>query len=72
MDDGSVVVNEDIFDGKSRDLGHEDAAEGIRDRGVQADQRERGFVRVIAVVLDFEVLLLAVRMGRFFGAQFVL
>jgi hypothetical protein len=58
-------VNEDVFDGESRDLGHEDAAEGIGDRGVEADQRERGFVRVIAVVLDLEVLLRAVRMVRF-------
>jgi len=70
LDDGSVVVNEDVFDGKSRNLGHENAAESIGDRGVEADQRERGFVRVIAMVLDFEVLFGRCENGTLFGARF--
>ena len=56
LDDGSVVVNEDELDGKRRNLGHKDTAEGIGDGSIEADQRERGLVRIIAVVFDFEVL----------------
>lgn len=37
LDDGGVVVDEDVFDGKGGDFGEEDAAEGICDGGVDGD-----------------------------------
>ena len=55
-DDRGVVVDVHFFDGEGGHFGEEDAAEGIGDGGIQADKREGGFERVIAVELDFEVL----------------
>jgi hypothetical protein len=31
LDDGRVLVDEDVFDGERRDFGEEDAAEGVGD-----------------------------------------
>jgi hypothetical protein len=54
--DGGVLVDEDVFDGKSGDLGEEDAAEGIGDGGVYASEREGCVVGGVVVELDIEVL----------------
>ena len=59
--DGGVVVDVDVFDGKGRDLGKEDAAEGVGDGGVDVDEGEGGFEREVAVELDLEGLVLGVR-----------
>lgn len=56
MNDRSVVVNEAVFDGDCRDLGHENTAESIGDGGVESDQREGRLEPVIAVELDLEAL----------------
>jgi len=55
-DNGSVVVVVDFFDGEGGDFGKEDAAEGVGEGDVEADEREGGFEGVVAVELDFEVL----------------
>lgn len=72
LDDGGVIVNEDVFNGESRDLSHENTAESVGDGGIEANQRERGFVRVIAVVLDFEVLFAHRENGAHIGNLFAL
>ena len=35
--DGGVVGDEDLLDGKGRDFGDEDSADGIREGGINAD-----------------------------------
>lgn len=52
LDDGGVVLYEDVFDGEGWDLGDEDAAEGVCERGVDADEGEGGVVGLVAVELD--------------------
>lgn len=42
LDDGGVVVDEDVFDSEGRDFGEEDAAEGVGDGGVNIDEGEGG------------------------------
>jgi hypothetical protein len=56
LDDGGVVVDEDVFDGEGGDLGEQDAAEGICDGGVEAGEGEGGVVRGVGVEGDVEVL----------------
>jgi hypothetical protein len=56
LDDGGVLVDEDVFDGESRDLGEENAAEGVGNRGVNAGERELGIVGLVRVEFDVEVL----------------
>jgi hypothetical protein len=56
LDNGGVLVDEDVFDGKSGDLSEEDAAEGIGDGGVDASEGEFGVVGFVAVELNVEVL----------------
>jgi hypothetical protein len=58
LDDGGVVVDEDVFDGKGGDFGEQDAAEGVCDRGVEAGEGEGGVVRGVGVEGDVEVLML--------------
>lgn len=61
LDDGGVLVDEDIFNGKGGDFGEQDAAEGVCDRGVYAREGEGGVVGCGAgVELDVEVLVLLV------------
>lgn len=56
LDDGGVLVDVDVFDGERRDLGEEDAAEGVGDAGVDADEGEGEVEGFRGVELDFEVL----------------
>jgi len=56
LDDGGVVVHEDIFDGYSRDFGQHDTTVCVCDRGVDADEREDRVVLVILVEVDLEFL----------------
>ena len=56
LDDGGVVVDEDEFDGERGDFGDEDAAEGISEGGVDADEGERGVEGCIFMEVDVEVL----------------
>jgi hypothetical protein len=56
LDNGCVLVDEDVFDGKRGDLGEEDSAKGIRDRGVDACERKGCVVGGVVVELDIEVL----------------
>lgn len=52
LNDGGVVLYEDVFDGERWDLGDEDAAEGVCERGVDADEGEGSVVGLVAVELD--------------------
>ena len=56
LDDGGVLVDEDVFNSEGGDLGEQDAAEGIGDGGVDADEGERGIVRRVCVEADGESL----------------
>lgn len=56
LDDGGVVVYEDVFDGHSRNFGQHDTAVCVCDRGVDADEREDRVVLVILVEVDLEFL----------------
>jgi hypothetical protein len=56
LDDGGVLVNEDVFDCEGGDLGEEYAAECVCDRGIDACERERSVVGAVGVELDIEVL----------------
>ena len=57
LNDGSVVVNEAVFNGDGGDLGHKDTAESVGDRGVESDEREGSLEPFIAVEFDLEILL---------------
>lgn len=54
LDDGGVVLYKDVFDGESWDLGDEDAAKGVCERGVEADEGEGSVVGLVSVELDGE------------------
>jgi hypothetical protein len=56
LDDGGVLVDEDIFDGEGGDFGEKDSAEGVCDRSVDAGERKGCIVGGVAVELDIEVL----------------
>ena len=55
-----IVEDEDLFDGERGDLGEEDAAEGIGDGGVNADEREGRVERFELVKGDAQTLRLSV------------
>ncbi len=52
LDDGGVVPDVDGLDGDGGDLGDEDAAEGVGDGGVDADEGEAAVELVVFVELD--------------------
>jgi hypothetical protein len=56
LDDGGVVGDEDVLDGYSGHVGKEHAPDGVCDRGIDPDERERGLVGIVAVELDLEVV----------------
>jgi hypothetical protein len=56
LDDGSVVVDEDVFYGQSRDLGQHNTAVCVCDRGVDADERKDRVVLVIFVEVYMKFL----------------
>lgn len=56
LDDGGIVVNEDVFDGEGGDFGEEDAAEGVCNGGVDADQGEGSVVGGEFMEFDVEGL----------------
>lgn len=55
LDDGRVVVNPHVLNGQRGDFGDQDAAEGVGDGGVDADQREGGVVLAVLVEDDTEL-----------------
>ena len=57
MNDGGVVVHENGLDGDGWDLGDENAAEGVRDGSVDADEGEGGVELAVMVEFDLEVAL---------------
>lgn len=54
LDDRGVVVDVDVLNGKSWYLGEEDAAEGVGEGGVDADEGEGGEELVVLVKVDAE------------------
>lgn len=56
LDDGRIVLDIDVLDGEGGYLGDEDAAEGVCDGGIDADEGEGGFVLGVVVELDAEVV----------------
>lgn len=56
LDDRSVVVDEDVFDGEGGDFGKQDAAKSVGDGSVDTDQGEAGVERFEFVELDVEGL----------------
>jgi hypothetical protein len=60
LDHRRVVLDKDVLNGERRDLGEEDAAEGVGERGVDADEGEGGMQRVILVKGDVETVAEAV------------
>lgn len=54
--DGGVVRDEDLLDGKGRDFGDEDAADGICEGGINADDGKGCIVGQILVEFDLKVL----------------
>jgi len=56
LDDGGVVVDEDVFYGQSGDFGEHDTAVCVCDRGVDADEREDRVVLIILVEVHLESL----------------
>lgn len=56
LDDGSVVVNEDVFDGQGRNLGQHDTAVCVCDRGIDADERKDRIVLIILVEVHLQLL----------------
>ena len=56
LDDGRVLVDEDIFDGERGDFGKEDAAESVRYGGIEAGEGKFGVVGGVLVELDIECL----------------
>ena len=49
LDHRGVVPHEDVLDGQRRDVGDHDAAEGVGDGGVDADERELSLIWVVLV-----------------------
>lgn len=52
LDDGSVVVYPDVLDGHGGDLGEEDATEGVRHGGIDADEVEHEQA-LLGLVVDY-------------------
>jgi hypothetical protein len=64
LDDGSVVVDKDVFYGQSGDFGEHDTAVCVCDRGIDADERKDRVVLVILVEVYVEFLEDGQRMMR--------
>lgn len=56
LDDGSVVVHKDVFDGHSRNFCEQDSAKSVCDRRVYTNEREDGVELIIFVEFDLESL----------------
>jgi hypothetical protein len=56
LDDGCILVDEDIFDGERGDFGEENTAESVGYRGVEAGEGEFGVIGGVLVELDVEGL----------------
>lgn len=52
MDDGGVVLDVDVLDGEGGDLGEENAAEGVGEGGIDADEGEGREELVVLVEVD--------------------
>lgn len=56
LDDGSVVVDKDVFYGQSGDFGQHDTTVCVCDRGIDANEREDRVVLVVLVEVYVETL----------------
>lgn len=56
LDDGGILVDEDILNGEGRYFGEQDSAEGVGDGGVDGDEGEGRVVGGVSVEVDVEVL----------------
>ncbi len=56
LDDGCILIDEDVFYGERGDFGKENAAKGVGDRGVDTSEGEFGIVGDEFVEGDVEVL----------------
>lgn len=56
LDDGGVLLDENVFDGEGGEFGEEDAAEGVGCAGVEAGEGEDGEVGGVFVEVDRDVL----------------
>ena len=56
LDDGCVLVNEDVFYGEGRDFGEENAAKSVGNRGVDTSEREFSVIGGVLVEANVEVL----------------
>lgn len=56
LDYGGVGLYVDSFDGKGGDLGKEDAAESVGDRGIDVDEVKLGEEGSVAVEFDTKCL----------------
>jgi hypothetical protein len=56
LDDGSILVDEDIFDGECGYFREENAAKGVGDRGVDASEGEFGVMGRVLVEGNVEIL----------------
>lgn len=56
LNDWGVVLDEDVFDGEGGYVGDYDVVEGVGDGGVDVDEGEGGFVGVVLVEFDWEVV----------------
>jgi hypothetical protein len=56
LDDGRILVDEDIFDCEGGDFSEQDSAKGVCDRGIKASEGKCGVVGGMVVELNIEVL----------------
>jgi hypothetical protein len=56
LDDGCILVDENVFYGERRDFREENAAKGVGDGGVDASEGEFGVIGRVLVEGDVEVL----------------
>jgi hypothetical protein len=56
LNDGGVLVDEDVFDCKRGDLGEEDSPESVCNGGVEAGEGEGSVMGLVCVKLYIEVL----------------
>ena len=56
LDDGSIIEDEDILEGHSRNFRYENPPKSISQGGIDADKREARIERFVQVEFDSEIL----------------
>jgi hypothetical protein len=56
LNNGCVLVDEDVFYGEGRDFGEENAAKSVGNRGVDTSEREFSVIGGVLVEANVEVL----------------